>query len=365
MSVVEIKDKIMHNRRPTTQDISWIIDLYRNNQLDLDPPYQRRSVWTPRDRQFFLDTIFRNYPSPAIFLHKTIDEMGKTTYHVVDGKQRTETILKFVNNELRMGRDFGDIRLDGKKWGDLQGESELKKRFWDYQLTVEMIDFSDTAQVNAVFDRLNRNSRKLTPQELRHAKYDGWFITEVESEANRDDWRQFGIVTTARAKRMADSQFISELMIVILENRMFGFDQDQLDTFYAKYDDTSYLTQNFDMDQFREDMGRVRDYIKAVEDYNNAVSLHARALAHFYTLWSVIALNQNLPEVSVFAGKYESFITKVELLYSQEDASPLPQGEDADVYKQPFSYLKGFRGANTDLAPRETRYYALRAALLD
>lgn len=117
-------------RRPTTQDISWLIDLHRHNQLDLDPPYQRRSVWTRKDRQFFLDTIFRNYPSPAIFLHKTIDDAGKTTYHVVDGKQRTETILDFVDDKLRIAQDFGDTRLNGKKWSDL--ETEFRQIFWNY-----------------------------------------------------------------------------------------------------------------------------------------------------------------------------------------------------------------------------------------
>src|SRR5690242_12934245 len=109
-------------RRPTTQDVTWLLDLYQNNQLDLDPPYQRRSVLTLKDRQFFLDTIFRNYPSPANFLHKTINDAGKATYHVVDGKQRTETILSFVNNKVRISREFGDTRLDGKKWSELQGE---------------------------------------------------------------------------------------------------------------------------------------------------------------------------------------------------------------------------------------------------
>src|SRR5258705_13901390 len=113
-------------RRPTTQDITWLIDLARKGQLDLDPPYQRRSVWTRGDRQFFLDTIFRNYPSPAIFLHKTIDDAGKATYHVVDGKQRTQTILDFVNDRIRISKDFGDVRLDGKKWSELQGEQALK-----------------------------------------------------------------------------------------------------------------------------------------------------------------------------------------------------------------------------------------------
>src|ERR1700690_3849340 len=100
-------------RRPTTQDITWLLDLARNKQLNLEPPYQRRSVWTRKDRQFFLDTIFRDYPSPAIFLHKTIAEDGGSTYHVVDGKQRLETILSFVNNKLRIAKDFGDVRLDG------------------------------------------------------------------------------------------------------------------------------------------------------------------------------------------------------------------------------------------------------------
>src|ERR1035441_777137 len=169
-------------RRPSTQDITWILDLHHNKQLDLNPPYQRRSVWTRKDKQYFLDTIFRNYPSPAIFLHKTIDDAGKATYHVVDGKQRTQTILEFASNKLRLASTYGDNRLDGKKWSDLEGEQALKQRFWNYQITVEMIDIVEGTVVNEVFDRLNRNSRKLTAQELRHAKFDGWGISEGWTE---------------------------------------------------------------------------------------------------------------------------------------------------------------------------------------
>src|SRR5208282_5372864 len=106
-------------RRPSIYDISYLLDLHQNKQLDLSPPYQRRSVWTLKDRQFFLDTIFRNYPSPSIFLHKTIDDAGKSTYHVVDGKQRLETILNFVADKIRFSPNYGDVQLDGKKWSDL------------------------------------------------------------------------------------------------------------------------------------------------------------------------------------------------------------------------------------------------------
>jgi hypothetical protein len=40
-------------RRPTTQDVTWFLDQNRNGQLQLTPPYQRRSVWTTKDRRFF------------------------------------------------------------------------------------------------------------------------------------------------------------------------------------------------------------------------------------------------------------------------------------------------------------------------
>ena len=62
------------SRTLTTQDISWFLDLKDKGQLNLDPPYQRRSVWAPRDKRYFVDTILNNYPAPPVFLHKTIDE---------------------------------------------------------------------------------------------------------------------------------------------------------------------------------------------------------------------------------------------------------------------------------------------------
>ena len=100
------------------------MDLDKTGQLNLEPPYQRKSVWTLKDRKFFLDTIFRNYPCPAVFIHKVTDEEGKTTYNVVDGKQRLQTILMFKNNELIIDKDFGDVTLNGKKITDPHSKME-------------------------------------------------------------------------------------------------------------------------------------------------------------------------------------------------------------------------------------------------
>jgi len=351
-------------RRPSTQDLTWLIDQYRNKQLDLDPPYQRRSVWTLRDKQFFLDTIFRNYPSPAIFLHKTLTEAGKATYHVVDGKQRTTTILDFVNDKLRIGKEFGDVRLNGKKWSELQGEQDLKQTFWNYQITVEMIDFVEGAIVNEVFDRLNRNARRLTPQELRHAKFEGWLISEVETESTRDEWRTLGVVTTARAKRMVDSQFISELLLVILEKQMVGFDQDALDELYAKYEVPSETAPEMNEEVFQQRFREAKTYLLDMEHEGQTVTQYAKGFGHFFTLWSLVALTENLPPPADLARKYAAFMEKVEALAQQQDLEAFLREQPAGAYTLPLAYLNNARGASTDLSQRKERFAALKSSIV-
>lgn len=356
------------NRRPTAQDITWLLDLDKNGQLDLNPPYQRRSVWTRKDRQYFLDTIFRNYPSPAIFLHKSISGEGKTVYHVVDGKQRLQTILDFVAGKLRIADDFGDVRLAGKRWNDLQGEQELKHRLWNYEVTVEFLDVVEEGLVNTVFDRLNRNSRKLTAQELRHARFEGWLVTTAETEAKSDDWKRLCVVTPARATRMADTQFISELMLTVLEGKMFGFDQDALNEFYGKYDDPENPenpTENFSEDDFTSRFGDAKRYLLAMEATNGCISQFTKQYYAFYTLWAAVVLDcAHLGAAADVALKYSAFMERVARLSEVEDLPEFLALDAAREYGDAYNYYSNTRGANTDLQPRQDRYDALKRALL-
>ena len=350
-------------RRPSTQDITWLIDLNNNKQLNLNPPYQRRSVWTRKDKQFFLDSIFRNYPSPAIFLHKTINEAGKATYHVVDGKQRTQTILDFVTDKIRISKEFGDVRLDGKKWSQLK-DQDLKTQFWNYQVTVEMIDFSEGSIINEVFDRLNRNARRLTPQELRHAKFDGWFITLVETESSQEEWASLGISTKSRAKRMVDCQFISELILVTLEGDIFGFDQENLDELYGKYDEIDDES-SFDEEAWKQRYQNIKDYLLKMENHNHAITEFGSGFGNFYTLWSLVALSyKDLPEPSELSQLYSKFMKNVNTLSKQDDLVTFLRSDHDQEFTYPNIYLNNSRGASTDLEQRKKRLDALRSSIL-
>jgi len=348
------------------KDVSWFLDLYQNGQLDLDPSYQRRSVWTLKDRKFFLDTIFRNYPCPAVFLHKEINEgAGKLIYHVVDGKQRLETIIRFSQNDITMDKEFGNGKLNGKKWKNIEIDPELKTRFSNYLLSVEFIDSVDGNYVNEVFDRLNRISRRLERQELRHAKYDGWFIATAEAEAEKNEWERFGVVTKARMKRMKDIQFMSELLMVILRNRINGFDQDYIDNAYAEYDSPHETLPDFSEEDFKSKLAFAKDYLLHMENHNSAVTKYAKGLGNFYSLWAFIILNHpRLQHPRLLSERYAGFMSKVETLAKERDLEKFLKEHESSIYSKAYIYLRNLVQASTDQTQREERNKVLESVLL-
>jgi hypothetical protein len=222
-------------------------------------------------------------------------------------------------------------------------------------------DVSDAA-VRNIFDRINRNSRKLTPQEIRHAKYDGWFITTVEAEADKQEWKDFGLSTTSRAKRMADVQFVSELFQILINQRIEGFDQDALDDLYAQYEDTADQSTFIEEDLLAE-IERVKAYIHEALKIKPVLREYTKVQSHFYSLWAYLALEKaRLLPVQNFAPKYAAFLDHVNKAIKGE----LPQDPDASVgafLQNIIDYATSARGASTDLNPRSKRHAALIADL--
>ncbi len=348
------------NRKPNTQDLSWFLDLKNKNQLELDPPYQRKSVWTTDERKFFLDTIFRNYPCPAIFLHKAIDDKGNITYNVVDGKQRLLTLLMFANDELSIANEFGDTSLDGKKFSELS--KEYRNIFWNYVFTVEYIDDIDAAVVNEIFDRVNRNSKKLERQELRHAKYAGWFASEAEMETDKPEWKDLGISTTTSARRMRDIQLVSELLLVILDNGIVGFNQDYLDTKYAEYDNPTAEHVDFSEENYKVKKEFVKKTILDLERTTNSITKFAKTANHFYTLWAFISLHEQYKS-DKFAKKYLKFMEQVKEIAKEKNIDHALKKDKKGEYEQAYVYYQNSIGANTDLAPRKKRLEILNSVL--
>jgi hypothetical protein len=279
----------------------------------------------------------------------------------VDGKQRLETIINFSENKLALSEDIQDDRLKGKKWKGV--DLELRKAFWNYQMAVEMLDVVDNATVREIFDRYNRTSKNLERQELRHARYEGWFIKAAEAEAGTDEWRTLGIATTATARRMRDVQFISELMVVQLKGDIFGFSQDLLDAVYAEYDIPTEADPTFSEEDFVSRFQQIKQWIVDVETAGAVVTEFAKSATNFFSLWSLAALTfDNLPSPNEFATVYRDFMVQVVKLLKSDDAEQF--AGIAEQHPHPFAYAQNARGANTEYPQRLERHRALVTGVL-
>jgi len=56
--------------RKTQFTVADFLSWQREGTLNLNPRFQRRSVWKPGARSYFLDTVVRGLPAPIIYLNK-------------------------------------------------------------------------------------------------------------------------------------------------------------------------------------------------------------------------------------------------------------------------------------------------------
>jgi hypothetical protein len=221
-------------RRPNTQNVQWFLTHFGSGQLVLDPPFQRRSVWSLDYRRSFVDTVLRDYPCPPIFLQEDTEPGRPTTWNVIDGKQRLSALIDFTNNEFHLGRYMAEEGLEDSFWSDL--DTELQRSFSRYVLTVENIYETNESELREVFNRLNRNVDRLTSQELRHAQFPGVFLERMEALTEAPFWVAKGIATPAAIRRMRDVELVSELFLLTMHGILDG-KSEVIDQYYAEYAD--------------------------------------------------------------------------------------------------------------------------------
>ena len=131
------------------------------------------------------------YPAPAIFLYEEVSVDGTSQYHVVDGKQRLTAVFEFASGQFPVS-------------------------FWTYQFSFEYLPTNDETIINSIFERINKNTAKLTRQELRHARFSGAFISVAEEMAERMVKilpESFPRIESQSRKQMKDVELVANLLL--------------------------------------------------------------------------------------------------------------------------------------------------------
>lgn len=146
-----------------------------------DPPYQRQSsVWSLVKQQLFIDSLLNGYDVPKIYLHDLRGQHPTKVYAVVDGKQRLNTIWRFLADEIALAPTF---RLETSNAPELPpgtrppraGDqfSQIDRAWQDVvrltDLSVVLIQNATEEDIEELFARLN-NGAPLNAAEKRNAR---------------------------------------------------------------------------------------------------------------------------------------------------------------------------------------------------
>lgn len=226
------------------QTIAWFKQQYDAGALELRPPYQRKPVWSARNKCNLIETILMGWPVPEIYVQATPSASGDMTYAIVDGQQRIRTVLQFIGLEQEDAEQHWnkfslDKLKDDSPFYDLEFEKmkdREKKALFAYRFTVSWLNTDDDNLVRSMFIRLNKFSMPLKPQELRNSMFQGPFLKLSELLADDEYWATNRIVSPANIRRMGDIEFVSDLLIGVIHGPQGGGPK-IIDDYYQKYED--------------------------------------------------------------------------------------------------------------------------------
>ena len=346
----------------TTQNISWFRDRYCDGTLQINPPFQRKPVWTMRQKSYLIESILKDLPVPEVYIQHTIRDDGSSRYAVVDGQQRIRTVLQFIGVESDpQEEDFNQFSLEsleaGSEWsgigfGDL--EEVNRTDFYRYDFSVRLLKTPVDEEVKDLFRRLNKFLTPLNAQELRNATYAGPFARLANRLAEDDFWTEHRMFSPRFIRRMRDVEFVSDLLIGVIHGPQSG-SAASIDRYYANYEDYE--------PEFPDQRSTTRIYyrtLRVIEDI--FPDIHQNRWSNrsdFYSLFVAVGAFLKVPVQRVKCG---IDVGALLLEFAKEVYARLAN-EEASVRKEVADYVRAIqRGAN-DKPRRADRHLALIEAL--
>jgi len=129
----------------------------------LDPPFQRGSVWTLKQKRAWIETLLHGFSVPSIFVNQFPNEHPEYGFRdvVIDGQQRLRATAEFMQDKFK---------VRGETYGE---QSIVFKRLWVMGGTnapVVMCKFKTLKECAELYVKLLQAGTAHTPTEVKKAK---------------------------------------------------------------------------------------------------------------------------------------------------------------------------------------------------
>ncbi len=332
-----------------TYSINDFVEWDKAKQLELNPRFQRRPVWSDKAKSYLLDTILRGKPIPKIFIRQKINVSTKTSMRdVVDGQQRLRAILSYIKDGFAVSKsqnaDYGGVRFS-------QLPEDVQAQVLAYEVSVDLLINLPDADVLDIFSRLNSYAVILNVQEKINANHFGPFKVLADKIGHKyyDYWTDQSILTARNIMRMQEVNLVADLLIAMREGIK---SKKQIKKYYDQYeaafkDDVEAIERRFD--KIITKIGEIYPEGLSNTEFKRSHVFYSffTATAHcLYGLPGLSAARKPLVSPSNIEAARNG-LDRVEELFEAEDLSSLNRHEQ--------QFLQDCRRATTDEKVRERR----------
>lgn len=181
--------------------VQMCYDNYLNGKYIVNRRYQRKLVWSLEEKQAFIDSLSKKYSVP-LFLFATKEKDGNIQYEIIDGMQRLNAIMSFIENEFPIVvngiKGYFDLNtMASTKYLLDQGILKQLQPILDRKLCVDITNYplpnthinTDERSIEEIFRRINSYGKQLSRQEIRQAGALGDFpdlVRQIASQIRGD-----------------------------------------------------------------------------------------------------------------------------------------------------------------------------------
>ena len=240
-----------------------LIRMIREDDLLLDPDYQRDYIWNNKKASLLVESILLNVPIPVIY----VSEDEESCWSVVDGLQRLYSLYRFFANEFRLLEVLSE--LEGLSYSKLNPKAVRILNNGILRIIVILQESHPEIKYD-IFQRLNQSPIRLTEQELRNCVYRGRFINMLKEIRK-------------------NPKFLSCMGFKVPQKRFL---------------DAELILRYFALaDAFNPETGKVRGYLSKMKTFLNAYIEKNKSAS--------------IQEISHFQDRFKNTIEKVHLVFGE------------------------------------------------
>lgn len=280
----------------------------RDGALVPRPEFQRRLVWTNKDKVAFIQTVLDGLPFPEIYIAagKVDAKTGEGTEVLVDGQQRMTTLYQYFTGSR-------DLRLpvDMDQYSGMQESEQLQ--FLEYKVVVRDLGNLALETIKEVFQRINSASYGLNAMELHNARYAGAFKKLAEHIAGSRTIQQLSVFSANDIRRMNDVRYCAAMIASVL-GPYFNRDK-EIEAFLRNFNEEVPGEQDI--------RARAETVLDLVAKMNFTPSSRPGKKSDFFTLFVELykAIERGrVPEVPALRTSLDDFYGRVEKAGLDEDS---------------------------------------------